>query len=188
LYEGELGGAAREITTAPAPADGRYVIDAASTIRLSGRGAFWLRAIAGSSERTLAGDAEAAARPVELLVPRGRTLRIFVETSDGHVRVRVRRVTLPRGLLQLLALGVALVALLVDAIVVGERARLRGTFAAAVAGSLAYAALLDPEAASSGATAVALGFVAIMIGGFVGALAAILGILRARRRRAARAR
>lgn len=116
LYEGELGGATREITTPPAPADGRYVIDAAGRVRASGRGTFFLRAIAGGSERTLAGDAAEPAHPVELLLARGQTLRVFVESSDGRVFVRVRAPTVPHGLMQLLALLVALLALAVDAI------------------------------------------------------------------------
>jgi hypothetical protein len=188
LYEGELGGAAREITTAPAPADGRFVIDASSCVRASGRGAFLLRAIAGSVERTLAGDADTPAHPVELLLARGRTLRIFVETSDGHVNVRVRPLTLPHGWMQLLALLVALLALGVDALALIDRPRWQGAFAAAVAASLAYAALLDPELPPSGATAIALALLAVMAGGLVGGLAAIGALVRARRRRAARAR
>jgi len=181
LYQGELGGALRDVATPAASGGGRFRIEAISrTDRARKGGAFVLHASTGISERLLAGGSEEVASTAELSVASGLSVHLFLERSNGKVGVLVRPVPLPWSFVTWAALLVAALAIVVDVVGFRARPRLRGSFAVPVGASVAYMALMDPEIHPGGLYALGIALLSVVIGGLMGAGAALAAALAAR--------
>ncbi|HEY3358533.1 MAG TPA: hypothetical protein VGQ83_35120 [Polyangia bacterium] len=190
LFAGRLGGATREVSTAPSPRGGRYLVE----VRRPGRRAaetsasatYLLHAGAGRTARTLTGADGATSERAELRLVKGQPLKLFLERSDEPtLEVGVRPVPLPWWWVGLGAIVAALLAIPADIVGFTSQPRLRGLLAAAVTASAIYVSLLDPEAVVTGRQALGAGGLAIVGGGLIGgAVGPIVGRLTARRRAA----
>ncbi|HEY3353492.1 MAG TPA: hypothetical protein VGQ83_09605 [Polyangia bacterium] len=180
LYDGRLGGATREVSTAPAGRPGRHVIEVTRPKERSGQslpqGAYVLHVGAGTVSRTLTGGVDAPLDTAEIPLARGQAARLFLERSEVPVlEVRVRPVPLPWTFVQVAGLVAVLLAAIADVALLAARRRLRGLLAAVVAASVIYVALLNPEAAPSGRHALGAAGIAIVAGGLLGAILGPVG-------------
>jgi hypothetical protein len=180
LFAGRLGGATREVTSAPAPRGGRYLVEVSAPrgrpLESHPEGRYLLHAGAGGSSRALTGASGATPESAELVLRRGQPAQLFLERSDEPtLQVRLRPVPLPWSYVRLGGLLAVLLAIAADWAGLAKRRRLRGLLAAAVAASAIYVALLDPEAGPSGRHALGAAGVAIVGGGLLGAVVGPLG-------------
>lgn len=177
LYEGRLGGAQREVRTAPARDGGRHRLDIVAApgasyavqIDVDGRSA-WLRDQAA----------------MELDLRPSQRVNLFVDRSDGGLAVRLRPVRAPWPWVLWAAGAAVVLAVWADAVCTGRRAR--GALAAAVGWGAALVAMLGPDAAAGAGRLLGAGLLAVVAGLCTGVVAAIAGAwhreMRLRRRRA----
>ncbi|HEY3353533.1 MAG TPA: hypothetical protein VGQ83_09810 [Polyangia bacterium] len=169
LYDGQLGGARREVESTPAPSTGRYEVRVKplGEHRAQPEAGFLLQVRAERDTRIAAG-ADGLAIPVEVRLAAGTRARLFLERGHGQVEVLVRAVPFPRTFVLLAAALALLLALVADAAALRETPRLRGVLVAVVAASVTFLALVDPAVTSSGRAALGAAGLAVLGGGLLG--------------------
>jgi hypothetical protein len=170
LFEGQLGGARREVTSLPAPWTGVYEVRAATaapehqgavperpyTLRVRGRETVTLTGEGGKSETA------------RLVLTAGARAVVFLELSLAPVDVRLRPAAPPQ-LFAYLGAGLALLlALLAEVLAFSAWPRGRGLLVATVTASGLFLFALTPDGADSGRALLGYGALTLVAGGLAG--------------------
>jgi hypothetical protein len=177
LLDLRLGGARREVPTAPAPVTGRYLIEVdypPGKHDTEGNGPTYLLKISvGERRLEVAGKPGLDRQTAELVLERGEKAMVFLEHAAAtYATVRVRLAPLPWSYVTILGLISLVLAFLAEIVAFRDQPRLRGLLTLVTAMEVIFVALLDPSQAPTGQAALGAAGLGLVGGGIVGALAA----------------